>query len=95
MALDRAQVKTIAVLARIRVAEAELDGLAKELSGILGWVEQLAKVNTDKVAPMTSVAEMTLPLRADKIADGGRRDAVLANAPEAVDGFFAVPKVVE
>lgn len=95
MALDRAQVKTIAALARIKVAEAELDALAHELSGILGWVEQLGRVNTDDVEPMTSVAAMTLPLRADKIADGGQRDAVLANAPDKVDGFFAVPKVVE
>ena len=95
MALDKATVARIATLARIRVAEDELEPLAGELSGILDWIEQLGAVDTDNVPPMTSVAEMTLPMREDEVTDGGRRDAVLGNAPRSARGFFAVPKVVE
>ncbi len=95
MSLDRATVRTVATLARIRVADDQLDALAGELSRIIGWVEQLAEVDTDGVEPMTSVAQMTLPERADEVTEGNIRDQILANAPEAADGFFAVPKVVE
>lgn len=95
MALDRETVKNIAFLARIKVPDAELDGLAKELSGILGWVEQLNEVDTAGVEPMTSVAEMALIKRRDVVTDGNCRDKVLANAPEAERGCYAVPKVVE
>ncbi len=95
MALDKATVARIATLARIRVAEDELEPLAAELSGILAWVEQLMAVDTDGVAPMTSVAAMTLPMRNDLVTDGGDRDAVLGTAPRTDKGFFAVPKVVE
>lgn len=95
MPLDTNTVRTIAQLARIRVAEEHLDALAKELSGIIQWVEQLAELDTSNVEPMTSVTAMTLKLRDDDVTDGGIRDAVLANAPEAVEGFYVVPKVVE
>ena len=95
MALDKAAVAHIAALARIRLNEAELEPLAAELSQILTWVEQLAEVDTNDVAPMTSVAAMTLPRRDDKVTDGDRRDDILRNAPQQARGFFAVPKVVE
>ena len=95
MALDKATVARIATLARIRVGEDELEPLAAELSSILDWVEQLMAVDTDDVPPMTSVAEMTLPMRDDVVTDGNNRDGVLGNAPRAARGFFAVPKVVE
>ena len=95
MSLDISTVKNIALLARIRIAEEELEPLAGELSAIIGWVEQLAEVNTDGVEPMSSVAEMTLFQREDVVSDGNCRDAALANAPEPADEFYAVPKVVE
>jgi aspartyl-tRNA(Asn)/glutamyl-tRNA(Gln) amidotransferase subunit C len=95
MALDKATVARIATLARIRVGEDELEPLAAELSGILDWVEQLMAVDTENVPPMTSVAEMTLPMRDDAVTDGKDRDAVLGSAPRSARGFFAVPKVVE
>ena len=95
MPLDKADVAHIARLARIRVTDAELEPLAAELSHILTWVEQLAEIDTDAVAPMTSVAAVGLPMREDKVTDGACRDAVLGNAPQPVRGFFAVPKVVE
>ncbi len=95
MAVDRATVRRIAALARIKVPDGELDTLAGELSNILGWVEQLGEVDTEGVEPMTSVVPMTLRRREDVVTDGGIRDDILANAPERRDGFFAVPKVVE
>ncbi len=95
MALDKSAVAHIARLARIRVADGELDALAAELSHILAWVAQLAEVDTDDVRPMASVAAMRLPMREDVVTDGDCRDAILKNAPQAARGFFAVPKVVE
>lgn len=95
MSLDKATVRNIANLARIEVQEDELDHLAKELSGILSFVEQLAEVDTNGIEPMTSVADLTLPMREDKVTDGNQADLILANAPQAMDGFFTVPKVVE
>lgn len=99
MSLDKTTVRNIAELARIEVRDDELDHLAGELSGILTFVEQLAEVNTDGVDPMSSVADITLPMRKDVITDGGYAEAVLANATDAVredeGGFFTVPKVVE
>ena len=88
-------VRNIAFLARIKVPEDELEALAGELSNILGWVDQLAGVDTEGVEPMTSVVEMTLHEREDVVNEGERPEDVLANAPEREDGFFAVPKVVE
>ena len=95
MSLDKNTVKKLATLARLDLPDDELDHLAGELSNIMVFVEQLSEVNTDGVAPMTSVAAMTLPRRADEVTDGGYPERVLANAPEAMDGFYLVPKVVE
>ena len=95
MALDKATVARIATLARIKLPEAEQAALADELSRILTWMEQLNEVETSGVEPMSSVAAMRLPMREDVVTDGNCRDKILANAPEAADGFFAVPKVVE
>jgi aspartyl-tRNA(Asn)/glutamyl-tRNA(Gln) amidotransferase subunit C len=95
MAVDKDTVAKIARLARIRVSEAQQEALSSELSNILGWVEQLNELDTDGVAPMTSVVAITPPLREDTVTDGQCQDKVLANAPEPAHGFFAVPKVVE
>jgi len=95
MAVDEATTRRVAHLARIRVREEELPALAADLSRILALAEQLAEVDVEGVAPMTSVVPMRLRLREDAVTDGGIREAVLANAPETEAGFFAVPKVVE
>lgn len=95
MALDRETVRRIAYLARIRVPEEALDGLAGELSSIIGWIEQLEEVDTTGVEPMTSVVAMEAPKRDDVVTDGNYPERVLANAPGADDEYFAVPKVVE
>jgi aspartyl-tRNA(Asn)/glutamyl-tRNA(Gln) amidotransferase subunit C len=100
MALDRGAVAHIALLARIRIGEAELDGLAADLSQILAWFEQLNEVDTSGVAPMASVVATRLPMREDRVTDGDCRDAILGNAPRLPPGasgreFFVVPKVLE
>ncbi|MBY0509748.1 MAG: Asp-tRNA(Asn)/Glu-tRNA(Gln) amidotransferase subunit GatC [Rhodospirillaceae bacterium] len=95
MSLDKATIRRVATLARIELPEAELEATAQQLSGIFNWIEQLREVNTDNVAPMSGGTDLKLPWRADAVTDGGITDKVLANAPEAQDGFFAVPKVVE
>ena len=95
MPLDETTVRNIAFLARLKVPDEELERLAGELSNIIGWVEQLAEVDTEGVEPMTSVVEMTLPERPDTVTDGDYPERVLANAPEPDGGYFAVPKVVE
>ncbi len=95
MAVDRATVAQIAKLARIRLPEEDLDALAGELSHILTWIEQLDELDTEGVAPMTSVVAMELPRRADVVSDGGYPEKIVKNAPEAAHGFFVVPKVVE
>ena len=95
MSIDVKTVRRVARLARIREPEERLEPLARELSGIMGWIEQLNEVDTDGVEPMTSVVAQQLPMRDDVVTDGGDADAVLANAPSAADGFFVVPKVVE
>jgi aspartyl-tRNA(Asn)/glutamyl-tRNA(Gln) amidotransferase subunit C len=95
MSLDDATVRKIAVLARIDLPEEDLAPLAKELSGILSWIEQLQEVDTDAVEPMTGGTELTLSWRKDSVSDGGHADKVLVNAPESNEGFFGVPKVIE
>jgi aspartyl-tRNA(Asn)/glutamyl-tRNA(Gln) amidotransferase subunit C len=95
MSVSPEQVRHIANLARIAMSEEEIERLVPEINNILGWVEQLGEVNTDGVEPLTAVIEQKLRLRDDVIDDGNIRDAVLANAPEAQHGFFAVPKVIE
>jgi aspartyl-tRNA(Asn)/glutamyl-tRNA(Gln) amidotransferase subunit C len=95
MSVDTATVRRIAGLARIAVSDAEAEALVPELNNILGWIEQLGEVDTDGVEPLHAVIPNTLRLRDDVVTDGGVRDAVLANAPQAEHGFFAVPKVIE
>ena len=95
MSIDKDTVRNIAFLARLRVPEEALDGLAGELSGILDWMEQLNALDTDNVEPMASPVAVTLPLRADVVNDGGCQADVLVNAPDGEDGFYTVPKVVE
>ena len=95
MALSDKEVKHIAKLARIRLTEAELPHYAREINGILKWIEQLNEVNTDGVAPLASVSEQALPWRKDEITDGGIQEQIVRNAPNASYGCFAVPKVIE
>jgi aspartyl-tRNA(Asn)/glutamyl-tRNA(Gln) amidotransferase subunit C len=95
MSIDIETARKVAKLARIAVPEERLPALAGEFNAILGFIEQLNEVDVAGVEPMVSVTPMRLPRRADVVTDGGQQAAVLANAPDAREGFFAVPKVVE
>ncbi len=95
MSIDKDTAARVAKLARIKVTEDALPALAQEFNTILGFIEQLNEVDVDNVEPMTSVTPMRLKRRVDEVTDGNQQDKVLANAPDAREGFFAVPKVVE
>lgn len=93
--MDKNTVKKVASLARLAITEAEQEKYAAQLGGILKWVDLLNEVNTDNIKPLSSVVNTPLPLRADVVNDGGQQADILANAPESLEGFFVVPKVVE
>lgn len=95
MSVTKDDVRKIARLSRIAVPEENLDALAEDLSGIMGWIEQLNEVDIEGVEPMTSVVAAKLPMRDDEVTDGSIQDQVLANAPKSDEGFFVVPKAVE
>ena len=95
MSVDAKTVRRIAHLARIAVADAEVEHLQGELNAILAFVEQLNQVDVVGVEPITSVTPMVMKKRADKVTDGGIPDDILKNAPAREDHFFVVPKVVE
>ncbi len=95
MSIDTETARRVAKLARIRVEEDALPALAQEFNAILGFIEQLNEVDINGVEPMTSVTPMQLKRREDVVTDGDMQDKILSNAPDAREGFFAVPKVVE
>lgn len=95
MSIDEATARRVAKLARIRVDAAALPALARDFTAILGFIEQLSEVDVDGIEPMTGVTPMRLKRRDDVVTDGAQQQAILANAPDAREGFFAVPKVIE
>ena len=95
MSIDTQTAARVAKLARIKVEEGALPALAQEFTNILGFIEQLNEVDVDGVEPMTSVTPQRLSRREDVVTDGNQQEAILANAPDTREGFFAVPKVVE
>ncbi len=95
MSVNAEQVRHVAKLARIGMSDSEIAALVPELNNIIGWIEQLSEVDTDGVEPLTAVIDQKLRLRNDVVDDGNVRDKILANAPDAQHGFFAVPKVIE
>ena len=95
MSVDAETVRRVAHLARIAVAEEEIEHLQGELNAILAFVEQLAEVDVEGVEPMTSVTPMAMKMRKDEVTGGGIVDAIMANAPAREDHFLLVPKVVE
>lgn len=93
--MDLQTVKKVATLARLEMEESELEAVRAKLGNIMKFVEQLGEVNTDNVEPLANVVDIKLRLREDIVNDGGQQDKILANAPEAVEGFFVVSKIVE
>jgi aspartyl-tRNA(Asn)/glutamyl-tRNA(Gln) amidotransferase subunit C len=95
MTIDAATVRKVAKLARIAQPEETVETLARELNGIMSWIEQLNEVDTDGVEPMASAVHMPAPMRDDVVTEGGDPEVVLSNAPKRAGNFFVVPKVVE
>ena len=95
MSVTDMEVRHVAQLARLALGEDEIARMVPELNNILGWVEQLAEVDTEGVEPLTAVIANELRVRDDVVNYGDVRDDILANAPDAQHGFFAVPKVIE
>lgn len=95
MALDEKTVRKVATLARIRITDEEVERYGAQLNNILGFIAQLGEVDTDAVEPLPSPVDIALRLRKDEVTDGGCAEDVLSNAPEDMEGFYVVPKVVE
>jgi aspartyl-tRNA(Asn)/glutamyl-tRNA(Gln) amidotransferase subunit C len=95
MSIDESTAAKVAKLARIKVEEDALPALAQEFNAVLGFIEQLNEVDVEGVEPMVSVTPMRLKRRKDVVSDGDQQEKILSNAPDAREGFFAVPKVVE
>jgi len=95
MSIDKDTVKNISKLARISLDEKKVDSLSKDLTSIMRFIENLNKLNTDKIEPLTSIINASLKSRKDEVKDGKIRDQILKNSPEKNEEFFVVPKVIE
>ena len=95
MKLDTNTINKIAKLARIKLSEEEAEDLLKDMNSILDWVEQLNEVNTDSIEPLANISSSVLPQRKDESSDVNSSDEILQNSPDKLEGYFAVPKVVE
>ena len=95
MSIDKDTVKHISKLARISLDEEKVDSLSKDLTSIMRFIENLNKLNTDKIEPLTSIINASLKSRKDEVKDGKIRDQILKNSPEKNEEFFVVPKVIE
>ena len=95
MSIDKDTVKHISKLARISLEEKKIDSLSKDLTSIMKFIENLNKLNTDKIEPLSSIINASLKSREDEIKDGKIRDQILKNSPEENEEFFVVPKVIE
>ena len=95
MSIDNKTVRKVSKLAKIRINEQEETKLIEELNNILGWVDELKKVDTEQIEPMLSVFNESMVMRKDEVFSETSDELVLKNAPESKSGFFVVPKVVE
>ncbi|HEY1096892.1 MAG TPA: Asp-tRNA(Asn)/Glu-tRNA(Gln) amidotransferase subunit GatC [Alphaproteobacteria bacterium] len=93
--MDTQTVRKVAKLARLKLPEERVEALAGELGSIFKWIEQLNGLDTKNVQPMTSASALSLYLRPDVVTDGNKSAAITANAPDSMEGYFVVPKVVE
>lgn len=93
--VDTKTVKQIAFLSRLRIEDDKIEAVKDEFNKIMDWIEDLKEVDTDGVDPLVSVNEEFITMREDKVTDGDKAEAVLANAPDKEYGYFVVPKVVE
>lgn len=95
MSLTPEQVRKVATLARLKMDDAQINGYAHELSGILDMVAALEAAQTGDIAPMSHPMDLTARLRADEVTESDEREAFQAIAPQVADGVYLVPKVIE
>ena len=95
MSIDKNTVKHISKLARISLDEKNADSLSKDLTSIMKFIENLNKLNTDKIEPLASIINASLKSRKDEVKDGKIKEQILKNSPEKNEEFFVVPKVIE
>ena len=95
MPIDKDTVSKVSNLARIKIDNNQLEKISKELEAVMGWIDSLSEVETSGIEPVANVTGQKLPLREDKVTDGGYSNKILNNAPEKEGGFFVVPKVIE
>ena len=95
MSIDLKTIKHISKLSRISVNEPNLDKLADDLNSIFKFIEKLNELKTDKVEPLTSIAETTLKLRSDEVKSKNIREQIIKNSPQDNEDYFVVPKVIE
>ena len=95
MTIDLKTIKHISKLSRISVDDKKADKLAGDLNSIFDFIEKLNELKTDKVKPLTSVAETTLKFRTDEVKSKDIKVQILKNSPDENEDFFVVPKVVE
>ena len=95
MSLTEADVKRMAHLARIEIAQAEVAPMLSQLSNIMGLVEQMQAIDTAGVAPMAHAQDLSLRLREDRVTETDQHELFQANAPEVEAGLYLVPKVIE
>ncbi len=95
MSFNEQTIKNIAHLARLKFPEADAAKFQSDIDGILNWVEQLQEVDVSGVEPLVSVSPRQSAMRADVVTDGDLQAELMQNAPEALQGFYTVPKMVE
>lgn len=95
MALNQQTIQNLSWLARLKLPAEREGKILNDLQSILDWVEQLKQVDIDGVEPLVSVTQGITPMREDVVTEGGQQAELMANAPESVQGFYVVPKVVE
>jgi aspartyl-tRNA(Asn)/glutamyl-tRNA(Gln) amidotransferase subunit C len=93
--ISKAEVEAIAVLARLALSDGEIERLRGELQDILGYAEKLQSLDTEGVEPMTHAVPLDCPVRPDVVAESFEADTALADAPQRVDDFFGVPRIIE
>lgn len=95
MSLSTEQVRHIAGLARIDVADGEVEATRAKLNGIFGLIEQMQAVDTRGVEPMSHPQDLAQRLREDAVTEPNRREAFQRIAPQTEAGLYLVPKVIE
>ncbi len=94
MELTEDAIRKLALLSRLHIADEEIPVLKTKLEHILDHMDELSSLDLSDVPPMMHPDSGERPLRQDEPHESLDRDLALSNAPKAVEGFFAIPKVI-